>query len=140
MPACSLDSSREPARTQKPSATDRTEGTASDTTRTPESSVVRRARSVTRPTLAIAAATALAIPAAPAAAVAAVPPPAAAAARALVARAHRGELLGRLPGDVGILRQAQADAATLAVDLDHLDRHLVAAVDDVLDGVHALPR
>ena len=40
MPACSWPSSREPARIQNPSAIERTEGIASVTTRTPESSVV----------------------------------------------------------------------------------------------------
>ena len=40
MPACSVPSSREPARTQNPSAIERTEATLSVTTRTPESSVL----------------------------------------------------------------------------------------------------
>ncbi len=45
MPACSTPSSREPARIHSPSAIERTEGIASVTTRTPESSVVSRAGS-----------------------------------------------------------------------------------------------
>ena len=43
MPACSVPSSREPARIQNPSAIERTEGIASVATRRPESSVVIRA-------------------------------------------------------------------------------------------------
>ena len=39
-PACAGVSSRDPVRTQKPSATERTPGTRSVTTRTPESRVV----------------------------------------------------------------------------------------------------
>ena len=42
MPACSPGSSRDPVRIQKPSEIERTEGIASVTTRTPESSVVSR--------------------------------------------------------------------------------------------------
>ena len=41
MPACSSPSSREPTRTHRPSAIDRTDGTRSVTTRMPESSSVR---------------------------------------------------------------------------------------------------
>ena len=43
-----------------------------------------------------------------------------------------------LPAIVGVVGQAQADAAALAVDLDHADLDLVAAVEDVLDRVDAL--
>ena len=43
-PACSSDSTTEPPSIQKPTATDRTEGMASVTTRSPESSSVRRCR------------------------------------------------------------------------------------------------
>ncbi len=46
MPACSSPSSREPTRTQNPSAIERTEGIASVTTRTPESRLVIWAGSV----------------------------------------------------------------------------------------------
>ena len=45
IPACSGVSSREPTRTQKPSATERTDGIRSVTTRSPESSSVTRVRS-----------------------------------------------------------------------------------------------
>ena len=41
MPASESDSSREPTRTHSPSATERTDGTRSVTTRMPESSSVR---------------------------------------------------------------------------------------------------
>ena len=40
MPASESDSSRDPTRTHRPSATERTEGTRSVTTRIPESSSV----------------------------------------------------------------------------------------------------
>src|ERR1019366_9083130 len=40
------------------------------------------------------------------------------------------ELLDGLAGDVGILCEAQADAPTLAVDLDHADVDLIALVED----------
>ena len=58
--------------------------------------------------------------------------------RALVAGAHGGELLGRLAGDLRVLGEAQADAAALAIELDDLDLHLVAAVDYVLHRVDPL--
>src|SRR5829696_2836643 len=144
MPACSWSSSREPARTQNPRAIERTEGIASVTTRTPESRVVSRAGSVLNALLAALAVSvawaALPVPAAaaslaPAATVATV-----AAASALVAGAHGSELLGRLAGDLRVFRQAQADAATLRVNLDDLHLQLVAAVDDLLDRVRALAR
>ena len=43
-----------------------------------------------------------------------------------------------LPSDLGVLGEAQADAAALAVDLDHADRDLVALVEDLLDRPDAL--
>src|SRR5215213_6598139 len=144
MPAWSWSSSREPARTQNPRAIERTEGIASVTTRTPESRVVSRAGSVLNALLAALAVpvawAALPVPAAaaslaPAATVATV-----AAASALVAGAHGSEFLGRLAGDLRVFREAQADAATLRVNLDDLHLQLVAAVDDLLDRVRTLAR
>ncbi len=41
--------------------------------------------------------------------------------RTTVAAADGGELLDGLAGDLGIIGEAQADAATLAVDLDDAD-------------------
>ena len=129
MPARSPGSSREPVRIQKPSAIDRTEGTASVTMRTPESSSVSRGSSGTR--LAVSPA-AVAAPA-----VAALAPPAPPRGPRS-AGAHLGELLGRLALDIGIIGEAEPDAAALRVDLDHLDLDLVAAVDHVLDRVDPL--
>src|SRR5687767_11448798 len=91
----------------------------------------------------VAARRALAVPVAPAAAaVATVAAPAAAAALAAAAvtaaAADRGQLLLGLAGDVRVLGQAQADAAALAVDLDHADGDLVALVEDLLDRPDAL--
>ena len=143
MPACSWPSSRDPARIQKPSAIERTEGIASVATLTPDSSVVTwlrcsvdhrstpllarrlaqrssvrlRSRSAVAPATAAALATASAVPATAAVtAIAAVTT----AARALVAGAHRGELFLRLARHVRVLGEAQADAAALAVHLDDL--------------------
>ena len=117
IPAWSVASLREPVRIQKPRAMERTEGMPSVTTRTPEPTSVSRGSAVTCGS-AVAATAVAATP------VAALTPPAAtaAAARAAVARAHGGELLGRLAGDLGVVREAQADAAALGIDLDHLDR------------------
>src|SRR5215207_7429691 len=87
------------------------------------------------------AAVALAVAPVPRAAVAAVTAIAAVTARAAAAGGTQGdELLRRLAGDLGVLGEAQADAAALAVDLDHADGDLVALVQDVLDRVHALAR
>ena len=111
IPACSFPSSRDPARIQKPSAIERTEGIASVATLTPESRVVitgcgarsitdrppllaGRARSALVPpvaiavTIAVASATAAALATAPAVSTAAAVAAVAAAARALVAGAH----------------------------------------------------
>src|SRR5690348_6151860 len=63
---------------------------------------------------------------------------AAAAARPTVARAHGGQLLGRLARDLRIVGEAQPDAAALLVDLDHTHVHLVAAVEHVLNRLGAL--
>src|SRR6185436_8307982 len=65
---------------------------------------------------------------------------AAAAAHRRVAGAHGGELLGGLAGDVRVLREAQADAPALLVDLDDADGDLVALVEHLLDRRHAVAR
>ena len=49
-----------------------------------------------------------------------------------------GELLDGLAGDLRVLGEAQSDAAALAVDLDHAHADLIAAVEHVLDRLHAL--
>src|SRR5215216_6692653 len=125
-PASSGVSPREPVATKKPRAADRTELMCSVATRSPESSSVMR-WSGKRPAL---AAVRIAVTARPALAVAA----------AAAARADRDQLLDGLARDLRVLGEAQADAAALAVDLDHADGDLVALVEDVLDGVHALAR
>src|SRR5439155_5114922 len=129
-PASSSPSPTLPVPIQNPSATDRTESMDSVTTRTPESSSVSRGRSNASQSGARVAPGAPARPAgaAPAAvpavaAVAAVAPRAAAVA---AAGADRGQLLGRLAGDLGVVGQAEPDAAALAVDLDHPHADLVA--------------
>src|SRR5436190_869998 len=138
-PASSSPSPTLPVPIQKPSATDRTESIDSVTTRTPESSSVSLGSVRVSPSAAARAARAAAsaVPAVaatvPAAAAAVAPAPA-----AVAAAADRRELLRRLAGDVGVVGQAQADAAALAVDLDHADLHLVAAVEDLLDRGRAL--
>src|SRR4051794_41025254 len=143
-PASGSASPADPVPIQKPSATERTLGMRSVTTRTPESSSVIRCSSSTYLVAVPAAAVARAARAAGAAvavAAAAVAIPARAAVAAAPAAAADGrELLDRLAGDLRVLGEAQADAAALAVDLDHADADLVALVEDVLDGVHALAR
>src|SRR4051794_26516529 len=166
-PASGWSSADEPVPIQKPSATDRTESMCSVTIRTPDSSSVRRCSSCTaRAALAaigiavdaaavpraagaarlpVAARAAVAVPVAAAAARAAVAARAAAVAvapraAAVAARADRGELLLGLAGDVRVVGEAQADAAALAVDLDHADGHLVALVEHLLDRRRALAR
>src|ERR687893_185754 len=116
MPPCSGDSLREPVPIQRPSAIDRTDGIRSDTTRTPESSRVSLWPSVVVSALALVAgvgaarAVAAAIPPAVAVpAAAATVAAAASAAPATATGAHRGELLGRLARDVGVVGEAQAD-------------------------------
>ena len=52
---------------------------------------------------------------------------------AAAAGADAGQLLGGLAGDLRVLGEAQADAAALAVDLDHADGDLVALVEHLLD-------
>src|SRR5436190_639596 len=149
-PASAASSAAEPVAIQTPSVTDRTVGMASVTTRTPESRTVNRwSVSVLAPVgIAVAraagaaprSAIAATVAAAARAAVAAV---AAAAARRPSAAAGRTgchELLLRLARDLGVLREAQADATALAVDLEHADVDLVALVQHVLDGVDALAR
>src|SRR4051812_43691879 len=141
IPACCSDSSREPTRTQNPSATERTEDTASVTTRTPESRVVILCGSV-RALVAVSAAPA-AIAAVATAASTAIPATAASvtaasASASTATGADLGQLLHGLAGHVGVLRQAQPDPAPLAVDLDHLDLDLVTAAEHVLDRVHPL--
>src|SRR3954449_6169424 len=141
-PASSSVSPTLPAAIQNPSATDRTESIDSVTTRTPESSSVSLGSVRVPPSAAAraarAAASAVPAVAATVAAAAAAVAPAPAAVRA--ARADRRQLLGRLAGHVGVVGQAQADAAALAVDLDDAHLHLVAAVEDLLDRRHALAR
>src|SRR5215203_3475080 len=134
-PASASVSPRDPAPTKKPRAADRTEGMTSVTTRSPESSSVRRCsgngplaavRVPVRARAALAAAPAVAVAPAPRPAVAAVAAPAAAG-------ADRRQLLDGLAGDLGVLGQAQPDAAALAVDLDDADLDLVALVEHLLD-------
>src|SRR5215210_7312825 len=150
-PASASPSADEPVPTQKPSATDRTESMDSVTTRTPDSSRVRRcppSPTGALPALGVApaaAAVARAARAARAAAVAAALAPVAIAPRAAVApaapaaaRPDAGQLLDRLAGDLRVGGQAQADAAALAVDLDDAHLDLVALVEDVLDRVDPL--
>src|SRR5437764_6253448 len=144
-PACGSSSVDEPVPTQKPRATDLTESMDSVTIRRPDGSSVRRCSVLA--TLGVAP---RAVARAPGAAAVAVTVAAAAAAVAIAlaartavasaAGADRGELLHGLPCDLRVLGQAQADAAALAVDLDDPHGHLVAAVEDVLDGVHPLAR
>src|SRR5829696_7161895 len=119
-PASASVSPREPAPTKKPRAADRTEGMTSVTTRSPESSSVRRCsgngplaavRVPVRARAALAAAPAVAVAAA--ASVTARPAVAAVAAPA-AAGADRRQLLDGLAGDLGGLGEAQADAAALA--------------------------
>src|SRR4051812_27695199 len=148
-PDSSTVSPREPVATKKPRAADRTELMCSVAIRSPESSSVMRWSGKREPLgavrvpvaagapLAVAAAAAAAVAAAPAVAVAVAPATAVAAA---AAGADARQLLDGLAGDLGVLGQAQADAAALAVDLDHADGDLVALVQDVLDRVHALAR
>src|SRR5829696_9008719 len=153
-PASGSSSADEPVPIQKPRATDRTESMDSETTRTPDPSSVRRCSGSTLPALGVAT-RAAAVPRAPraarariavalAAALAVAPraavavPAHARAAVAAAARADARQVLGGLAGDLRVLRQAQADAAALAVDLHHAHADLVALVEDVLDRVDAL--
>src|SRR6478609_2016172 len=155
MPASSSRSITEPVAIQKPRATERTPGTGSVTTLTPESSSVLRCSGlksrrpasialtpVTRPARAAtrSAGAALAAPPAVGALAAVAGRPAVAVARSAAAPAgpDAGELLDGLARDVRVLGEAQADAAALAVDLDHAHVDLVALVEDVLDAVDAL--
>src|SRR5215211_849159 len=163
-PAWPSASSREPAPTHRPSAIERTPGIASVTTRTPASSSVRRWRSsFTRRTSARQGARACGAPAGsiaplaamvPTAAVAAPPVAAAraaaspisapataavAAAAAAVTGADARELVRRLAGDLGVVGEAQADAAPLLVDLDHPHRELVAPAQHLLDRLGPPP-
>src|SRR4051794_16186029 len=100
---------------------------------------VPRAAGAARAVAAVAAA-ALAVAVAPRAAVAAAVTARAAAVAAApaAAGADRGQLLDGLAGDLGVLGEAQADAAALAVDLDHADLDLVALVEDLLDRADPL--
>src|SRR5205823_5848377 len=59
---------------------------------------------------------------------------------AAAARADARELLGGLSGDVRVVREAQADAPALAVDLDHADVDLIAPAEHVLHALNALAR
>src|SRR5437763_8138915 len=147
-PASSTVSSREPVRTQKPRAMERTVSIRSDTTRRPEPSSVTWGRSgVTRSSAAIAsvvAVAAVALAAVTPASVASATPTAVAAAApravaaALVAGPDRGQLLGGLAGDLRVVGQPEADPAALLVDLDHAHVDLVAAVQHVLNRLGPL--
>src|SRR4051812_48328852 len=141
-PASAASSAAEPVAIQNPSVTDRTVGMASVTTRTPESRTVRRCSSdrvLAPPGVAVARAAGAATRSAVAAAVTAAIASAAAVAAVAAATAARGpsaargagrdELLLGLAEDVGVLRQAQPDAAALAVDLVHAHGDLVALVE-----------
>src|SRR3954454_8249795 len=165
-PASGPSSADEPVPIQKPSATDRTESMCSVTIRTPDSSSVRRCSSCTErlaalgvavhaaavarpagaarvavaPRAAVAIAVAAAAPARAAVAARAAAVAVAPRAAAVAAGADRGQLLLGLAGDVRVVGEAQADAATLAVDLDHADGHLVALVEHLLDRRRALAR
>src|SRR4029079_17360413 len=86
-------------------------------------------------------------PLAPLATLAARAPPVTAAATlapastaAAVAGADRGQLLGALALDSGVVGEAQADAAALLVHLDHGDVDLLAGLQHVIDCVDALAR
>ena len=68
------------------------------------------------------------------------PPSRGGRAAAAAAGADAGELLDGLAGDLRVLGEAQADATALAVDLDHAHVDLIALVEHVLDGLHALAR
>src|SRR5215207_7848731 len=139
-PASSTSSPRDPAPMKKPRAADRTELMCSVTTRSPESSVVSRCsgrsvvpvaaahdRNHSAPLgIAVAARASLAVTAATAAVAARAPAVAARPAVAAVAAAGADgrELLLGLAGDLRVLGEAQADAATLLVDLDDADGDL----------------
>src|SRR5437764_11642410 len=130
-PAWAGASFLEPVPMNIPSAIERTDGTASVTTRTPESSSVSLCSGPAKRWLALVARVigARAVPAAAvapvasasaaAAAVATTTAVTAASAATTIAGADGGELLGGLAGDLGILGQSQPDPAALAVDLDH---------------------
>src|SRR5438270_12664244 len=145
MPAWLSSSTTDPAAIQKPSATERTPGTRSVTTRTPLSSVAIRCSSLNRRSTLVAAvarAARAALAVAARSPLRALAPVAAAAtvtgASAAPAGADADELLDGLAGDVRVVGQPQADAAALAVDLDHADVDLVALVQHVLDALDAL--
>src|SRR5215218_7549998 len=133
-PASAVRSPREPAPTKNPRAADRTEGMASVTTRSPESSVVSlcSGRALVAVGIAVAARAPVAVAASAALAARATAVTARAAVSAATAADGR-ELLDRLAGDVGVDGEAQADAAALLVDLDDADGDLVALVEDLLD-------
>src|SRR5579875_3201820 len=164
MPASRSCSRPEPAALPPPRPTERPPGPRSLTTRTPESSVVMLCSTLTtrawwrspRPSVAIARvarAPGPAVAVAPrtrsalapfatvrgrAAALARGTP--AAGAPAAAAGADARELLDGLAGDVRVVGEAQADAAALAIDLDHAHVDLVALVEHVLDALDALAR
>src|SRR5579862_8163788 len=150
MPAWASLSAAEPVAIQKPSATERTAGTRSVTTRTPLSSVVMTcaslncgrgsARAVARATRAAGAA--VAGPPVAAAAVARTSVAVARSPRAVAApaAAEQRELLDRLADDLGVVRAAHADAPALAVDLDDADRDLVALAEHLLDRLDPVAR
>src|SRR3984893_15323110 len=152
MPAWLSSSTTEPVPIQKPSATERTLGTRSVTTLTPDSSVVIRCSGCSGPSIAVAAVarTTYRRPAprtladAPRGTVGAL---AAVAAGSLArgttapsaARAHAREFLDRLAHDVGVVGQTQSDPAALAVHLDDPDADLITFAEHILDAIHPLP-
>src|ERR1039458_6705824 len=141
-PACASFSVREPVPIQKPSATERTAGTRSVTTRTPPGSSVMTcalstvgrellAVAVTRATRAARAAVSPAALARTARAAVSATTTAAAAAGS----GERREFLDRLAGDLGIVAEAHPDATAFAVDLDHPHGDLVALAQHLFDRV-----
>src|SRR5688572_9107019 len=164
-PAMAGGSSREPAATQNPSATDREAGMRSVTTRRPEAYAVRwissaPARATTRlvfrsvcgggvaplarrPALAEAAAVTATVAAASATVATPSAPVATLAARPGVAvldsGTHRLELLGGRLGQLLALYRDRPQADPPGpVDLEDLDLHVVALPDHVLDARDAL--
>src|SRR4051812_19203594 len=101
---------------------------AAGPTVTARAAVPGAAAAAARATVAVAAAARAAVTVAPGAAAVAAP------------AADRGELLLGLAGDVRVVGEAQADAAALAVDLDHAHGDLVALVEHLLDRRRALAR
>src|SRR5271167_597742 len=66
------------------------------------------------------------------------PPATVSPAATATAGADTGKLLDGLARDVGVIGQPQADATALAVHLHDAHVDLIALVQDILDGLHAL--